>query len=137
MPAPAPPAKPPIAPALSASLRLPPANKVEPALPTNPDTAATPTVELTPIAVAAAGPSTKARAKVVTMRPTLDLANFLTALPMLLSALPTPLKSFLRGLIKNSGSPVFGLMLPLPPICFKTLASRGEMCANMVSPYLP
>ena len=123
-PAPAPAVSPPTAPALSASFRLPPANKVEPAEPTKPLTAATPATEVAPKKLAAAGPKKKPRATVVTIRPMLLLANFLTALPTLFSALPTPLKSFLR---KNSGRPVLGLMVPEPPRRRSMRASAGVM----------
>ena len=46
----------------------------------------------------------------------------------------TALKSFFR---KNSGIPVIGLIVPAPPRMRRISASRGVMCASIVSPFRP
>ena len=128
IPAPAPAVKPPTAPDFKASFKLPPPNKVAPALPTKPLTAATAAVDVAPTKPAAAGPKKKPSATVVTIRPTVLLANFLTALPI-------PLNSFLRE--KYSFKPVLGFVVPAPPLRRSMRASAGVMWANMVSPLRP
>ena len=71
---------------------------------------------------AAAGPKKKPRATVVTIRPTVLFAKLLTALPTDLKALPISLNK-----LKNSGNPVFGLIVPLPPLRRSIRASAGVM----------
>ena len=111
------------------SLRLPPAPAV-----TRPAAAApaTPADNPIPAKPKAPGPRNAASATVAMIRPTELCRTLLTALPMLLNALPIS-----RKRLKYSGRPVAGLMVPAPPCCFKRSASFGEMCANMESPKRP
>ena len=117
-----------MAPAFSASRMLPPPNSVAPAEPTKPLTAATPATDDTPSIEAAAGPTKKPNATVVTIRPTVLLAKLLMALPILL-------KILLRE--KYSRRPVAGFRVPAPPRFLSMRASAGVMCASMVSPLRP
>ena len=63
-----------------------------------------------------------------------DLTTLVTAFPTDLNTLPTDLNKLLK---KNSGKPVSGLIVPLPPLRRSNRASEGVMCANMVSPLRP
>ena len=87
-----------------------------------------------PVMPKAPGPRTMPNATVPKMRPTGLFSTFLTTLATRLKVLPTALNIFL---IKNSGRPVLGLMVPEPPRAISIRASLGVMCASMVSPRRP
>ena len=129
----APPLIAPTTPCLRAFFNPSPAKREEPALAVKPVMAAAATVPaVAPKAATAAGPKKKPTARPVTSLPTVLLVKLLTALPTDLNALPTSLNK-----LKNSGIPVLGLIVPLPPLRRNIRASAGVMCANMVSPLRP
>ena len=118
----------PIAPAFRESLRFLPPIKDVPAPATKPLVAAIKAgAAVLPNIAVAAGPATMNRAVPITILPIVVLANFLIVLPIFLN-------SFFR---KNSGMPVIGLVVPLPPIRLRICASIGLMWATIVSPLRP
>ena len=109
----------PIAPAFNESFKLLPANKEVPAEAIKPWVAmSTAGAAVVPHSAVAAGPAIKNSAVPMTILPIVEEANFLIAFPIFLKTLPMALR-------KNSGSPVTGLIVPLPPRDFKRRISSG------------
>ena len=106
----------PMVPIFKESFKLLPASKELPAPAIKPCPAATAAAPKLPNICVAKGPAIKNNAVPMTILPIVERANFLTALPIFLNI-------FFNE--KNSGSPVTGLVLPLPPRDLNRRISSG------------